>query len=138
MTLVLDASVLCEFLVASPVGVTVKQAIDEHGNRIHIPHLAVTETAAVLDKWVRRSLVPESRARTALDDLQDVRATRWEAEPHLPRIWELRRNLSVYDATYVALAESLDATLLTADARLARGAEGRARCAVELVSATAD
>ncbi|HEY3549413.1 MAG TPA: PIN domain-containing protein, partial [Propionicimonas sp.] len=59
----------------------------------------------------------------------------WPADALLPRMWELRDNLRAYDATYVALAESLDATLLTADARLAHACSSHARCSVSLVAA---
>ncbi len=89
--------------------------------------------ASVLSEYLVGSRLPADRAAVALDDLADFPAHRWPAEPLLPRIWELRDNLTAYDATYVALAESLDATLLTADVRLARGAEGRARCPVMLI-----
>ncbi len=68
----------------------------------------------------------------ALTDLADLPMARVSHRPLLRRCWELRDNLTVYDAAYVALAESLDATLVTADARLAR-APG-VRCAVELLS----
>ena len=73
-------------------------------------------------------------AAAALHDLTEFPASRWPAEPFLPRIWELRDGLTAYEATYVALAESLDATLVTSDARLARGAEGRTGCRIIVVA----
>jgi len=69
----------------------------------------------------------------ALTDLADFPATRWPAEPLLGRMWQLRTNVSSYDATYVALAEALDAEMVTADARLARAALAVARCPVRLL-----
>ncbi len=74
----------------------------------------------------------EDRARIALHHLADAPFARWPADALLPRIWELPENLTAYDATYIALAESLGATLVTADARLARGAEGQARSPIAL------
>ncbi len=78
------------------------------------------ETAAVLRRMVGRGLLPAARATLALDDLIVFPATRHPHEPYLRRVWELRANVSAYDAVYVALAESLRAPLLTVDARLTR------------------
>lgn len=135
MALVIDASVLAEVLVASPLGARAWRAFDQDRENLNIPHLAIAETASVLRKWSRRGIVSEQRALAALDDLLDLRVVRWGADPLLARVWELRDNLTVYDAIYVALAEALDATLLTADVRLAKAADGRARCRVTVVTA---
>lgn len=128
--LVVDASVIAEFLVASEVGVRAAERVAEHAGELHVPHLAVIETVSVLRAWVRRDELSEQRALAALTDLDDLPARRWPVEPLLSRVWELRDNLTVYDASYVALAEALQATLLTADGRLARGAEGLATCRI--------
>jgi len=72
-----------------------------------------------------------ARCEEALRDLRNLRISRYPHAPLLPRIWQLRDNLSAYDAVYVALAESLDATLLTGDRRLASG-PGR-RCRTEVI-----
>lgn len=73
------------------------------------------------------------RAGQALDDLTDLPVQRAPHLPFLARCWELRASLTAHDAAYVALAEALDVSLLTADARLAR-APGP-RCTVELLGA---
>lgn len=132
MALVIDASALAEYLVGGPLGVAAS-AVLGHVRAIHLPHLAIVETTSVLRGWVLGGHLPPERARAALTDLAAFPGTRWPAEPLLPRVWELRDNLSAYDATYVALAEALDATLLTADARLARAVHGHATCGVELL-----
>lgn len=75
----------------------------------------------------------EQRAAAALTDLGDLPARRWPSEPLLPRMWQLRDYVTAYDASYVALAELLDAQLLTTDQRLARGLEGVSVCAVVTV-----
>ena len=87
---------------------------------LHIPHLASIETASVIRGWVRGGRLDESAAVQALDHLSDLAAERHNHEPFLRRVWELRHNLTAYDALYVALAETLDAPLITCDARLAR------------------
>lgn len=135
MTLVLDASVIAEFLVASEVGAVTAGHMTEHAGELHIPHLAVIETASVLRAWVQRGEVSEPRAAAALSDLDDLPAQRWPAGVLLSRVWELRDNITVYDANYVALAELLDAELLTADRRLALGLAGRATCRVVTLAA---
>ena len=96
------------------------------------PELVDLEVASAVRRLHGAGALDARRARLALTDLIELPM---ERAPHLPlltRCWELRDNLSVYDAAYVALAESLDATLVTADARLAR-APGP-RCRVELMS----
>jgi len=67
------------------------------------------------------------RAEEALRDLRDLSLTRYPHDVLLERIWQLRSNLTAYDAAYVALAEALDATLLTCDRKLASAAKQRAR-----------
>lgn len=74
----------------------------------------------MLRGWVRGSTLSAGRAEAALTDLADFPGTRHPHEPLLPRVWALRDTVSAYDAQYVALAEALDAVLLTGDARLAR------------------
>ena len=95
------------------------------------PDLADVETAAVLRKrWIARTLT-ERRLSAAVDYLAALPFLRFPARPLLPRILELRTNLTAYDAVYAALAEALSGTLLTADARLANAAGPR--CPIRLV-----
>jgi predicted nucleic acid-binding protein len=85
-----------------------------------IPDLADAEVAQALRMQEHRGRVDETVARTALDRWSRLGVVRHRAVGLLPRVWELRSNLTAYDATYVALAEQLECALLTADARLAR------------------
>ena len=78
-----------------------------------------------------RGETDSSRAAKALADLADLSLYRYPHIRLLSRVWDLRHNLTAYDASYVALAEALDATLLTRDARLARSVGHEAR--IELV-----
>lgn len=96
------------------------------------PELIDLEVGAVLRRQLTNGAIDERRARLALDDLIDLPLRR---APHLPllmRCWELRDNLTFYDAAYVALAEELDSSLLTADAVLTKAAGPR--CPVELLA----
>jgi predicted nucleic acid-binding protein len=96
-----------------------------------VPELMDLEVASALRQLVTRGDLDVSRARRALADLAAMPVKRFSHVPLLDRIWELRDNLTPYDAAYLALAEALRATLLTADARLGR-APGP-RCAIEVL-----
>lgn len=84
-----------------------------------VPHLADSEIAHTLRSQVTRGSIPAEAGQTALTTWIRLSVRRYPARGLLPRVWELRGNLSGYDATYVALAETLNCELLTADARLA-------------------
>ena len=98
---------------------------------LHAPHLLDVEVAQVVRRYAASGEINPERGRAALADLADFPLRRYPHGFLLPRVWELRNNLTAYDAVYVALAEALDAPLLTRDRRLASAAGHRAR--VELV-----
>lgn len=133
MTLVLDASVLIELLVMSPLG---QRAAARMGTAadLHVPHLADIEILSVARGLVAGGNLSAARAERVLDDLRDFPARRWPAHMLFERIWALRDNATAYDATYVALAEELGGTLLTADQKLARGVQGIAACEIAVVT----
>ena len=89
------------------------------------------EVAQVIRRYAANGEIDSERGRTALADLADLPLRRYPHDFLLPRIWDLRNNLTAYDAAYVALAEVLDAPLLTRDRRLAAAAGHRAQ--IELV-----
>ena len=101
------------------------------GEQLAAPHLLDVEVASVFRRQVAAGRLDPRRARLALDDLVAMPIRRAAHAPLLTRAWELRENLTSYDAMYVALAEALDVALVTGDARLSR--TRRLRCAVELV-----
>lgn len=106
-----------------------------HGEDLAAPELVYLEVTSVLRRLVSRGHTPVRRAALALDDLLDLPVQCAGHAPLLPRVWQLRENLSAYDAAYVALAEILDAPLFTADLRLTR-ATG-ARCTFEMLDGSA-
>lgn len=127
---VIDASALVELLLGTPRGLRVAEALEDETESIHMPHLADVEVAHVLRRLASLKAIPERTAREAIADLQDLDIDRHAHEPLLERIWELRGNVSAYDATYLALTEVLGATLLTCDRRLAKSAGRIARVEV--------
>jgi predicted nucleic acid-binding protein len=128
--LVVDASVLVALLADD--GADGDQARARlRGERVVLPELADVEVASVLRRQIRVGAIDDRRARLALDDLAAMPARRAPHRPLLGRCWELRDNLTIYDAAYVALAEATRATLLTGDGRLA-DAPGP-RCTIEVL-----
>ncbi|HEX7536569.1 MAG TPA: type II toxin-antitoxin system VapC family toxin [Dermatophilaceae bacterium] len=99
--------------------------------QLHAPHLIDSEVANALRRMVADEQLVADSGWTALDAFRHLGMTRYPVFSLLDRVWELRDNLSAYDASYVALAELLDCNLLTADARLSR-APG-IRCSITLV-----
>ena len=90
------------------------------GERVALPELADLEVASVCRRRLAAGTLDARRAGLALEDLAALPARRAPHRPLLARCWELRDNLTIYDAAYVAPAEAMHATLLTADRRLAR------------------
>lgn len=124
--IVVDASALLEVLLVTPRGVPVAHRL-RAATSLHAPHLLDLEIAQVLRRLVHQGQLPWERGEQALADLADLDLERWEHHPLIPRVWELRANLTAYDAVYVALAEGIGAPLLTCDGRTARAPGVRAR-----------
>jgi predicted nucleic acid-binding protein len=114
--IVLDASAVVDWLLHTPAGLQIEKRIYSRNESLHAPHLIDVEFAQALRRLAREGTVSGDRAGQAIQDLLDLRLTRYSHFVLLPRIWELRDNLSAYDAAYVALAEELNATLFTRDA----------------------
>jgi len=87
--------------------------------QLHAPYLLDVEVLQVIRRYSLRKLISEVRARQAIEDYNDLLVRRYPHTPLISRIWELKANLSAYDAAYVALSEALSAPLLTCDTRLA-------------------
>lgn len=117
--IVVDASVVLELLLNTPVGRRVAAGIADPGITLHAPHLLDLEVAQSLRRYVFRGVIDSERGRLALDHLGMLGVRRYAHDLFLPRIWDLRDNVTAYDAAYISLAESLEVPLLTADRRLA-------------------
>jgi len=129
--IVVDASALLEALLRTPAARAVEERLFEPQQTLHAPHLLDIEVAQVIRRYAAKGEIDSERGRAALSDLADFPFRRYPHDFLLPRVWDLRNNLTAYDAVYVALAEALDAPLLTRDQRLAAAAGHHAR--VELV-----
>lgn len=128
--LVVDASVLAVALADDgPDGDHARTRL--HGEVLAAPELVDLEVVSVLRRQNLAGAIDVRRAGLALADLAALPLQRAPHLPLLPRCWELRENLTVYDAAYIALAEALEATLITGDRRLAR-ANGP-RCDIEVL-----
>jgi predicted nucleic acid-binding protein len=128
--IVVDASAALEALLRTPAAGEVEKRLFDPGETLHAPHLIDLEVAQVLRRYASTGQVDADRCRAALSDLADFPLTRYPHDFLLPRIWELRANLTAYDASYIALAEILGAVLLTGDERLATAPGHRARIAL--------
>jgi predicted nucleic acid-binding protein len=125
--IVVDASALLEALLRTPAARAVEERLFEPQQTLHAPHLLDIEVAQVIRRYAAKGEIDSERGRAALADLADFPFRRYPHDFLLPRVWDL----TAYDAVYVALAEALDAPLLTRDQRLAAAAGHHAR--VELV-----
>jgi predicted nucleic acid-binding protein len=129
--LVVDASVLAPALAYdTPEGEAARERLRGEGS-LSAPEIVDLEVCSVWRHALWAGRLEQDRSERALDDLATMRLVRMPHRPLMPRIWELRHNLSPYDAAYVALAEALDATLLTVDGRSTRAPA--LRCKVELL-----
>jgi predicted nucleic acid-binding protein len=132
--IVLDASAAVDWLLQTPAGQRIEQRIyagphaqpHTQTETLHTVHLLDVEFAQVLRRLVREGTLAPKRAEEAIDDLAALRMVRYGPVLLLKRIWQLRQNLSAYDASYVALAEELKAPLITRDQRLAAAPGHRA------------
>jgi predicted nucleic acid-binding protein len=117
--IVLDASAAIDWLLQTSAGRRIEQRIFSQNESLHAPHLLDLEVGQVLRRLAGEGVISAHRADQAIEDLLDLRMTRYPHLVLLPRIWQLRHNLSAYDAAYIALAEKLGARLVTRDGRLA-------------------
>ena len=117
--IVLDASAAIEWLLQSPTGIKIEKRLFSSSESLHAPHLLDVEVAQVLRRYVREKIFNAQRGQEALEDLAGLPLSRYPHDFLIPRVWELRPTLTAYDAVYVALAEVLDAPLLTCDRKIA-------------------
>ena len=131
--IVLDASAVVEMLLGTATGREVAERIADPAIALHVPHLVDVEVTQALRRCAASGDINQADAVEAIAALRQLPLERHGHDALLDRAWALRENLTAYDAVYVALAEALDAPLLTCDAKLAR-AHGMA-AAIQLVGA---
>jgi predicted nucleic acid-binding protein len=118
--IVVDASAVLEMLLGTERGVQVADRLLTPEQRLHAPHLIDVEITQALRRLVMLKEIAATRAELALEDYLTLVIERHSHVETLPRLWQLRDALSAYDASYIALAEGLQAPLLTCDGKLAR------------------
>jgi predicted nucleic acid-binding protein len=119
--IVTDASAIAELLLAQPNVSPIRVALSSH-TELHVPEHFHAEVLSVLRRHALARRLTEARAGRALSDLAALRVITYPVVNLMLPIWRLRANLSVYDAAYLALAQRLDAGLITLDAGLAEAA----------------
>jgi predicted nucleic acid-binding protein len=125
--IVVDASAVIETLLRTPAAEAIEARLFDPRETLHAPHLLDVEVAQAIRRYAAHGDIDGERGAAALADLADLPLRRYPHDFLLPRVWELRNNLTATDAVYVALAEALDASLLTRDRRLAGAAGLRIR-----------
>lgn len=118
--IVLDASATAKLLLNLPLGAQVRRRLADPDLQLHAPHLLFVEVLEVLRRRVAAGMTSEADAAEALNLFEQLDVSFHDHMLLTGRAWALRGNLSAYHAMYVALAELLEAPLLTADAKLAR------------------
>jgi predicted nucleic acid-binding protein len=116
--IVVDASAVLELLLRTDRAAAVEARL-LGGETLHAPHLLDVEVAQVLRRYERSGALSPDRGRRALELYLDLGLERYPHHLFLGRVWDLRGNATAYDAAYLALAEALDAPLLTTDRTLA-------------------
>ena len=128
--IVIDASALLEVLLNTATSGRIAERLFARNDTLHAPHVLDLEIAQVLRRYTLSAEMNAARSEQALEDLADLPLNRYPHDVFLFRIWALRRNLTAYDAAYVALAEALDVPLVTRDTALASAPGHRARVEV--------
>ncbi len=130
--IVVDSSAVIELLLLFPRANAVAEVMESFGGLLCAPHLIDFEVLHTLRRYNLGQWATAKRAEQALSDLARLEIERYPHQSLMARTWELRHNLTAYDAAYVALAEVLDAPLITCDARLAAARGHKAR--IELIA----
>lgn len=117
---VVDATVLVEYLSNAAHAGLAREQLNRHGWQLWAPQLVDAEVGHAFRRLVRRDKLKAAAAEQALDELVAMDLERVEHAALLPRAWELRDNLSFYDALYVSLAEAIRQPLITFDGRIAK------------------
>ncbi|MGD0772849.1 MAG: type II toxin-antitoxin system VapC family toxin [Candidatus Solibacter sp.] len=123
--IVLDASVVVELLTNGALADSLRRDLAGRTDSFIAPHLLDVEVVSALRNLVAGQRIDAYRSEQFLTGLAALPVMRCAHTPLLARIWELRRNFTAYDATYIALAEATDSVLYTSDEKLSRGHRAR-------------
>ena len=118
---------MVEIVLRTETGNRLWTRLRHRNETLHAPHVIDLEVANALRRCLARGEVDDRGGDTALVNLGYVQIERHPHQPLLERIWQFRHNLTAYDAAYLALAERLDASLLTLDSGLVSVAGHHAR-----------
>ena len=118
--IVADASLIVNLLIGGGTTGQAAREVFSNAGMVSIPDLGYVETMAVLQKQWLRGAINTDRYRGAMEDLMDLPLISYPTLPLMPRAFELRANVTTYDACYIALAETLECDLVTGDQRLAQ------------------
>ncbi len=125
--IVVDASLVVELFLRGPLATPIKEAMETHDGELIAPHLLDLEVLSAFRGLAASQGIDIHRSGEILSELAALPAERYSHTNLIKRIWELRHNFTVYDATYIALAEATDSILFTCDAKLRRGHRARVR-----------
>ena len=123
--IVVDTSAVLSILLGRPEVLGLADRVLSDGD-LHAPHLLDVEFQHALGRLARTGAISDDRASDARTDLADMAVVRYPHVPLADRMWELRHDMTAYDAVFVVLAEILAVPLITCDARLARAPGHRA------------
>lgn len=132
--IVVDASCLLEVLLNFSRTKRIMEKLADHEDELCAPSLIDVEVCHVLRRYALLKAISAQRGKEAVEELAEFPLERFPHAVLLPRMWQLRNNFTAYDAAYVALAEALDAVLLTCDKKLASSVGHRAT--IEFIAAT--
>jgi predicted nucleic acid-binding protein len=123
--IVLDASVVVELLTNGALADSIRSNLSGRDESFIVPHLIDVEVVSAIRRLVAGRRIGEDRTGQILAGLESLPAERYSHTPLIGRIWELRHNFTAYDATYIALAEAMNAVIYTSDEKLCKGHRAR-------------
>jgi predicted nucleic acid-binding protein len=123
--IVLGASVVVELLTNGALADSIRRDLSGRDESFIVPHLIDVEVVSALRRLLAGQRVGADRSDQFLAGLAALPAERYSHTPLIGRIWELRHNFTAYDATYIALAEAMNAVLYTSDEKLCKGHRAR-------------
>jgi predicted nucleic acid-binding protein len=135
--LVLDASAIVELLFQTLAGKRVSDIIFEPNINLCAPELLTIETIQVIRRFINSKEISTKVADSIFNDLKDLPISYYPHHILLNRAWDLRKNFTAYDATYISLAEALKAPLITCDSAFKKGSGSIHQAKVILIKPTA-